>query len=170
MHALHCMRNVGAYFDKHMTMEQHVKSTCRAAYAQLYNIGKVSRYLDHQSAVKPIHALVYSHIEYCKYHALLIGLPKYLIQKLQMVHHTAARLLCRIGKYDHITSALKSLHWLPVEFRINYKICLLTFNSIHGHGPEYISEMLIPIITHSGLRSQDDLTLVVSRTKEENSG
>ena len=45
IHALNCMRNLGTYFDKYMTMEQHVKSTCGAAYAQLYNIGKVKKYL-----------------------------------------------------------------------------------------------------------------------------
>ena len=48
VHALNCVRNLGAYFDKHMSMEQHVKSKCRAAYAQLYNIGKVRKYLDHR--------------------------------------------------------------------------------------------------------------------------
>ncbi|KAK2172007.1 hypothetical protein NP493_1002g00002 [Ridgeia piscesae] len=101
-----------------MIMEQHIKSKCKAAYAQLYNIGKVRKYLDHQSAEKLIHALVHSHIDYSN--ALLIGLPKYLIQKLQMVQNTAARVLCRIGKYDHITSTLKSLHWLPVGFRFKY--------------------------------------------------
>ena len=41
IHALNCVRNLGAFFDKHMTMEQHVKSKCRAAYAQLYNTGNI---------------------------------------------------------------------------------------------------------------------------------
>ena len=70
------MQNFGAYFDKHMSMEQHINSKCRAAYAQLYNIGKIRKYLDHQSAEKLIRALVHSHIDYCN--VLLIGLPKYL--------------------------------------------------------------------------------------------
>ena len=79
VHALNCVRNLGAYFDKHMSMEEHVKFNCRAAYAQLYNIGKIRTYLDQQSTEKLIHALVHSHIDYCS--ALLIGLPKYLIRK-----------------------------------------------------------------------------------------
>ena len=136
-----------------MSMEEHVKFKCRAAYVQLYNIGQIKKYLDQQSRDKLIHALVHSHIDYCN--ALLIGLPKYLKREIQMVQNTAARVLCRIGKYDHITPVLKSLHWLPVEFRIKYKICLLTFNSFHGHGPEYniMSEMLTPRSIHYGLRS-----------------
>ena len=56
-----CAKLTGAYFDKHMITEQHVKSKWRAAYAQLYNIGKVRKYLDHQRAEKLIYALVHSH-------------------------------------------------------------------------------------------------------------
>ena len=167
-HALNCVRNLGAYFDKHMSMEERVKFKCRAAYAQLYNIVKIIKYLDQQNTEKLIHALVHSHIDYCN--ALLIGLPKYLIRKLQLVQNTAARVVYRIGKYDHITPVLKSLHWLPVEFRIKYKICLLTFNSLHGHGPEYMSEMLTHRSIHYGLRSQDDLKLDVPRTKRKTLG
>ena len=32
LYALTCVRNLGTWFIKQMTMEQHVKSTCRAAY------------------------------------------------------------------------------------------------------------------------------------------
>ena len=84
-----------------------------------------------------------------------------------MVQNTAARVLCRIGKYDHITPILKSIHWLPVEILIKYTICLLTFNSLHGHGLEYMSEMLTPRSIHYGLRSKDDLKLHVPRTKRK---
>ena len=57
-----------------------------------------------------------------------------------------------------------------MEFRIKYKICLLTFNSLHDHGPEYISEMLIPRIINYGFRSQGDLVLVGPRTKSKTLG
>ena len=79
-----------------------------------------------------------------------------------MVQNTAARVLCRIGKYNHISPVLKSLHWLPVEFR--------TFNSLHGHGPEYMSETLTPRSIHYGLRSQNDLKRDVPRTKRKTLG
>ena len=68
--------------------------------------------------------------------AILIGLPKYLVYI--SCKWFKIRVLCRIGKYDNITE-VTSL----VASGIKYKICLLTFNSLHGHGPEYISEMLI---------------------------
>ena len=163
-----CVRNLGAYFDKHMSMAQHIKTKCRDAYVQLYNIAKIRKYLDDCSAEQLIHALVHSHIDYCN--SLLVGLPKYLIKKLQMVQNTAARVLCRVGKFDHITPTLKRLHWLPVVFRIKYKVCLLTFNGLHGHGPKYINDMLRVKQTRYGLRSSSVISLEVPASKHKTLG
>ena len=45
------------------------------------------------------------------------------IHRLQKVQNTAARIITRSVHSSHITSVLKSLHWLPVKYRINFKIC-----------------------------------------------
>ena len=82
-----------------------------------------------------------------------------------MVQNTAARVLCRVGQYDHITPTLKQLHWLPVEFLIKYKICLLTFNALNGRGPQYLSEMVTTRNVHYGLSSHEVLSLNIPRTK-----
>ena len=50
-----------------------------------------------------------------------------------------ARLICNRRKYDHVTPLLRDvLHWLPVPFRIEYKLCLLVFLSLHGAALEYL--------------------------------
>ena len=144
-------------------MEQHISNKCRAAYAQLYNIAKIRRYLDHKSAETLIHALVHSHIDYCN--ALLAGLPQYLIKRLQMVQNIAARVLCSVGKFEHITPILKKLHWLPVFYRIRFKICIIVFNALHGSGPEYIRDMLTIRNVSYGLRSRNALTLCIPRSR-----
>ena len=83
-----------------------IKTKCRAAYAQLYDIGKIRKYLVQQNAEQLIHAPEHSRIEYCN--GLLTGVAKYIIRKLQMVQDTATRVLCRVGKYQcvycHLTS------------------------------------------------------------------
>ena len=101
---------------------------------------------------------------------MLMGLPNYLIKKLQMVQNTAARVLSRVGKFEHISPTLKRLHWLPVAFRIQYKICLLTFNGLHGNGPQYINDMLTVRNARRGLRSGDTLTLQVPASKHKTLG
>ena len=55
------------------------------------------------------------------------------------VHNAAARLVTSTPRYCHITPILYELHWLPVKFRINFKLLLITFEALYGMGPNYIA-------------------------------
>ncbi|KAJ8404091.1 hypothetical protein AAFF_G00344410, partial [Aldrovandia affinis] len=63
---------------------------------------------------------------------------------LQLVQNTAARILTRSKKYEHITPVLASLHWLPIKYRADYKVLLLTFKAVNGLAPLYLTEMIAP--------------------------
>jgi hypothetical protein len=52
----------------------------------------------------------------------MVYLPNYLIDKLQYVLNSAARLITMTRKFDHVTQSLIDLHWLPVRQRIEFKI------------------------------------------------
>ncbi len=80
-------------------------------------------------AEKLVHAFMTSRLDYCN--ALLGGCPASSINKLQIVQNAAARVLTRSRKYDHITPILQSLHWLPIKFRISYKILLLAYKALN---------------------------------------
>jgi len=56
--------------------------------------------------------------------------------------NAAARLICRLGRFDHVTDALVSLHWLRVPERVVYKITMLTFKVVHGIAPEYLGPVV----------------------------
>src|SRR6218665_1076622 len=84
-------------------------------------------------------AFVTSRVGRCN--SLLAGAPACLLDGLQSVLNAAARLICNRRKYDHVTPLLRDvLHWLPVPFRIEYKLCLLVFQSLHGAAPEYLRD------------------------------
>ena len=93
--------------------------------------------------------------------SILYGLPAYQIAKLQRVQNTAARLVYMIPKFTHISPYLKELHWLPVKFRIEFKITISTFQAIHGLAPKYLCE-LIRIKEQSSyhLRSSEEIILL----------
>ena len=52
-----------------------------------------------------------------------------------------------------ITPVLQKLHWLPIAQRIEYKVLTTTYKAMHGSGPEYIRELLVPYVQSRTLRS-----------------
>ena len=69
-------------------------------------------------------------------------LPDDEIARLQRVQNTAARLVTKCRKDEHVKPVLRDLHWLPVQQRIVYKIAFLTYKALHGLAPTYISELI----------------------------
>jgi len=101
--------------------------------------------------------------------ALLAGLPYVTIAPLQRVINAAVRLVYGLRPRDHVSAAAIELHWLPVEFIIQYKICLLVHLSLNGKAPSYISSLIQPVFTLSTrptvLRSASNLDLFLPRTR-----
>ena len=114
------IKDLGVQFDTHMKMYDHIQSTCKKAYLQIHLIGKIRKYITEATTKNLVQVNVISLLDYCN--CLLTGLPSYLISKLQRVQNSAARLIKQTGRFNHITPVLRDLHWLPIEFRIDYKI------------------------------------------------
>ena len=104
-----------------------------------------------------MHAFVTSKLDTCN--SLLYGLPKSQLSRLQRIQNTAARIVTRSRREDHITPVLMNLHWLPVEQRIEYKILLLTFKALHGLAPGYLQQLIKQYVPRRELRSMDKMTL-----------
>ena len=140
-------------------MAVHITKICSAAFYHLRNIRRIRKYLSINSAATLIHSFVSSRIDYCN--SLLYGVPKCHIGKLQRVQNAAARLVVMQGKFCHITPVLNQLHWLPVSFRINCKILLLTYKAIHELAPSYINDLvkIKPLNSRYRLLSNDGILL-----------
>ena len=138
------VRNLGVIVDKTLSMNNHIAKICSTSYLYLKNIGVIRKYLSKEACETLIHAFVSSRIDYGN--SLFYGLPKSLISRLQHMQNTAARIVTQSRRYDHITPVLYDLHWLPVCWRIKYKILLLTFKALHGIGPGYIKDLLVPYV------------------------
>jgi len=91
-------------------------------------------------------------------------LPESTIASLQRFQNAAARLITGIGYHNHITPVLQSLHWLPVSFRITYKLCVLMHLVHIGCSPAYLTE-LVTTTSRRGQRSASSQQFKVSRTK-----
>jgi hypothetical protein len=119
------VRNLGAWFDAYMTMDTHITKTCATAFYFLHNVRCIRKYLSQQCAETLIHSFMSSRLDYCN--SLLYGLPESSIHQLQRVQNSCARLVCNTSRYCHIKPLLFDLHWLPVRFRIDFKVLLITY-------------------------------------------
>ena len=63
-----------------------------------------------------------------------------MLKPLQRVHNAAARLVLSLNLRYHVKPALKQLHWLPVVYRIQYKLCLLMYHVHFGTAPQYLTD------------------------------
>ena len=99
-----------------------------------------------------------SRVDYCN--SVLAGLPLNTLEPLQRVQNAAARLVLSLNLGDHVKPALtgKQLHWLPVVYRKQYKLCLLMYHvGLHfGTAPQYLTDAVQSVTSasrRSGLRS-----------------
>lgn len=136
------VRNLGSWFDCNMTMEQHVTKLCGAAFYYIYNIRRIRKYLSKAVTESLIHAFVTSRVDFCN--SLLYGMPSTVIKKIQRVQNAAARLITKSSKFDHITPLLKELHWLPIRYRIQFKVIILTYKCVHEIAPQYLQDLIKP--------------------------
>ena len=90
---------------------------------------------------------------------LLAEIQKYHTDRLQRLQNTAARIVARIRKFDHITPILKKLHWLPVEYRIKFKVLLLVYKCLNHLAPKYLIQLISVYTSPKDTRSTGNLSL-----------
>jgi len=152
-------RDLGTWMGTSLTLQDHINKTCRAAYFHIYNIRHIWTFLTKETTQILVHSLVISRIDYCN--SLLFGLPAVNVAKfteLQRLQNSAARLISFTSRFHHITPVLKFLHWLPVKYRILFKVAILTFKILHGLSPDYLKELVaIKEISRYNLQSNNEL-------------
>ncbi len=155
------VRNLGVILETDLSFSSHVKAVTKSAYYHLKNIARIRCFVSSHDLEKLVHAFITSRVDYCN--GLLTGLPKKTIRELQLIQNAAARILTRTRKSEHITPVLRSLHWLPVTFRIDFKVLLLVYKSLNGLGPKYMSDMLTEYKPNRPLRSLGSSQLEIPR-------
>uniref|UniRef100_A0A3B1IBW7 Reverse transcriptase domain-containing protein n=1 Tax=Astyanax mexicanus TaxID=7994 RepID=A0A3B1IBW7_ASTMX len=161
-------KNLGVIIDSDLAFDKHIFDVTRTAFLHLRNISKLRNALSLHDAEKLVHAFITSRLDYC--YALLSGCSGSNLNKLQLVQNAAARVLTKTRKFDHISPVLSALHWLPVKFRIDYKILLLTYKALHGLAPEYLRDLISYYEPPRLLRSQGAGFLEVPKIQRSSAG
>jgi len=109
--------------------------------------------------------LVISRLDYCN--SLLAGPPLCTTEALQRVRNAAARLIFDLSPSEHIIPSLLQLHWLPIRWRVQFKLCCFMQAVVTGRSPAYLGSIVQPATpSRSGLRpSSSDFSVPRTRTK-----
>uniref|UniRef100_A0A3P9M6K8 Reverse transcriptase domain-containing protein n=1 Tax=Oryzias latipes TaxID=8090 RepID=A0A3P9M6K8_ORYLA len=162
------VRNLGVIFDSKLTFIPHIKQVVKTGFYHLKNLARVRPLLSLANMEMLMHAFIMSKVDYCN--ALLAGLPKTNIRNLQLLQNSAARVLTKTRRRAHITPILKSLHWLPICFRIDFKILLTAFKCLNGLAPSYLSDLLVRYEPSRTLRSSGTGLLTIPTVKTKTYG
>jgi len=162
------VRNLGVLLDSELTMKQHVNKTASACFYHLRRLRQLKRHVPQDTLRQLVSAFILNRLDYCN--SLLYGLPWSTIAPLQRVQNAAVQLVLGLSPRDHVSSALQTLYWLPICYRIQFKIALLMYNALAGWCPEYIKDIVAPVASNPGrqqLRSaaRSDVIVPHCRTK-----
>ena len=120
-------KNIGVIFNNSLSMLLHVTAVCKPSIFDLRNIFKICKFLSYDKCKILIHA-------FCN--SLLYGQPKCILQRLQSVLNSGARLIHLSSRYEHVTPLLIQLQ------RITFKIAVITFKGLHVSAPDTPSRSL----------------------------
>ena len=163
------VRKLSVFIDEKLSMDVHIKHPCRILFSQLRKLGKIRLLLSTDAANKLAISFVLTRLDYCN--SLLAGLLETKLNKLQHIQNHAARIVPRKPRHVSATSLLRTLHWLPVKKRIQYKIAYLYFQCLsHNTMQPYLSDLLHPYQPSRTLRSLDISLLSVPRFCQETFG
>ena len=128
--------------DSSLSMKYHISSITKSCFIHLRRIRQARKCLSAQCLRTVIQAMVISRLDY--WNSVFYGLPASTLQPLTTVLHCAAKLIKTLSPRDHITPSLHELHWLPIQARINFKICLLMYRVHTNSFSTYVSSLVKP--------------------------
>ena len=118
----------------------HISYISKSCFSHIRDLRRIRNTLDHKTACTIATSLIHSKLDYCN--SLYLNINNQQLNRLQLVLNSDARAVTKTPKFHHITPHLKSLHWLKITQRIQYKILSLTFKSLQNNKPSSISDLL----------------------------
>ena len=136
-------KNLGVILDDELSFAPQITKVVQSCFFFIRRLSKISYNLRYEDIRTITSACIFSKIDYCN--SLYFGVNESLINKLQSVQNSVARLLRKkCGKRNvPIQDFIRSCHWLPVKERIVFKICVIVHKCIHGLSPEPLKSLLV---------------------------
>ena len=135
-------KNLGLKLDQNLSYLPHITNISKSINYTLHTIRLIKPSITIELAKLLVTSLILPRLDYGN--STLNSLPAHTIKMLTKLQYRAIRTIFRIKKYSrqHITPYMKSIHWLPIPCRIQYKLLPLTHHATHNNKPDYLTELL----------------------------
>jgi len=160
------VRHLGVQLDAELSKKEHVSKVASSCFYQLRRLRQIRRLVGLEVTAQLVSAFILSRLDYCN--SVLAGLPRCTTEPLQRVLNSAARLVLNLRLHEYVTPALKQLHWLPIDYRITYKLCFIMHLLHASRAPQYLSDCVQSVARSSrrpGLRFSDTAAYVKLRCR-----
>ena len=149
-----------------MTFGPHANNICRACYFHLLGLRRV-RSAESTDTAKSSHALqsVSDSTNGMRYSPAC----QHATWTNQRVQNTIARVVTGLRRRDHITQALKELHWLPIRARITFNVETVVYRLRERRQPPYLADLISDYVSMRTLRSST-MTLLAEPSLRTNIG
>jgi len=162
------VKYLGVRLDQTLSMSDHISDVSRSTFLSLRRISCIRQYLSEKATTCLVNSIITSRLDFCN--STLSGITNDQLNRLQRIQNCAARVIFKKKKYDHITPILKELHWLPLEYRIQFKLAVLAYRHFDGTLPPYLSRVLSTYQPSRSLRSSSEKLLKIPRTNLKTAG
>jgi hypothetical protein len=154
---------LGVSLDNRLSMDKHVNTVSRACFYHLRALRHIRPAVTAEDANMIACSVVGARLDYAN--AVLYGVSKKNINRLQRIQNALARCVVNAKLHRSSNDLLRQLHWLPVHYRINYKIAKFAFLAHTSATSSYLNSSVARYSPSRSLRSQDTCLLVVPRSK-----
>ena len=124
------VKYLGAPLDNTLSFDLHVSSKVQKAMANFIKIKSIHKYITWEAYTTLLLMLCMSHLDCLN--AVLYGIPNKTLNKYKRIQNMCTKLALGKSKYDSSIESLKTLHWLPIQQRIEFKILVLTHKYINN--------------------------------------
>ena len=116
------------HFAHNLAISDQVSSLSKSRYSHIHALHCIRPYLDFKTANTIATSIVHSKLDYCN---------SLYFNRLQQIQNSLARTVVKSPRFSHITPVLKSMHWLKVLERMEYKLLSLTQKVLTTSQPTY---------------------------------
>ena len=137
-----CAKNLGVLLDSELSLNLQISKVVSTSMNTRRLLSRIKSFLNYDQLRMLVSSLVFSKLDYCN--ILYYGLTAQTISKLQIVQNSAARLVCKVNRFDSVRTdeLFHKLHWLKVRERIVFKVLLTVHKCVSGIAPIDLSCMI----------------------------